>query len=120
MSFQPVSFGKYELVSRLAAGGMAEIFLARTKSIQIALTWSSPLDQFTISHLRLVSHGRTIAAATRVRKLKTKVTKSATFTVLSVSNLSKGTLRFTVKAARIGSGHPKVTLTTQVRQSRTS
>ena len=32
MSFQPVSFGKYELVSRLAAGGMAEIFLARTKS----------------------------------------------------------------------------------------
>ena len=34
MSFQPVSFGKYELVSRLAAGGMAEIFLARTKAIQ--------------------------------------------------------------------------------------
>jgi serine/threonine protein kinase len=34
MSFQPVAFGKYELVSRLAAGGMAEIFLARTKSIQ--------------------------------------------------------------------------------------
>jgi len=35
MSFQPVSFGKvFELVSRLAAGGMAEIFLARTKSIQ--------------------------------------------------------------------------------------
>ncbi|MDB4964542.1 MAG: Serine/threonine protein kinase PrkC, regulator of stationary phase [Myxococcales bacterium] len=33
MSFQPVSFGKYELVSRLAAGGMAEIFLARTKGI---------------------------------------------------------------------------------------
>src|SRR4051812_26990328 len=34
MSFQPVSFCKYELVSRLAAGGMAEIFLARTKGIQ--------------------------------------------------------------------------------------
>src|SRR2546421_521123 len=34
MSFQPVAFGKYELVSRLAAGGMAEIFLARTRSIQ--------------------------------------------------------------------------------------
>src|SRR6185312_2469630 len=34
MSFQPVSFGKYELVSRLAAGGMTGIFLARTKSIQ--------------------------------------------------------------------------------------
>jgi serine/threonine-protein kinase len=34
MSFHPVKFGKYELVSRLAAGGMAEIFLARTTSIQ--------------------------------------------------------------------------------------
>jgi hypothetical protein len=30
----------------------------------------------------------------------------------------KGKLRFTVKAARIGSGAPKVTLTTQVRQTR--
>jgi hypothetical protein len=36
-----------------------------------------------------------------------------------LSKLSKGTLRFTVKATKIGSGHPKVTLTTQVRQSRT-
>jgi hypothetical protein len=92
---------------------------ARTRSIQIALTWSSPLDRFAIGRLRLVSHGRTIAAAARVRKLKIKATKSATFTVLTVSNLSKGTLRFTVKATKIGSGHPKVTLTTQVRQSRT-
>jgi serine/threonine protein kinase len=34
MGVNPVPFGKYELISRLAAGGMAEIFLARTKSIQ--------------------------------------------------------------------------------------
>jgi serine/threonine-protein kinase len=34
MAINPVPFGKYELISRLAAGGMAEIFLARTKSIQ--------------------------------------------------------------------------------------
>jgi hypothetical protein len=91
---------------------------ARTKSIQVALTWSSPLDRFAISHLRLVSHGKTIAAAARVRKLKIKSTKTATFTLLTVTGLSKGTLRFNVKAAKIGSGHPKVTLTTQVRQSR--
>ena len=31
---EPVPFGKYELITRLATGGMAEIFLARTKSIQ--------------------------------------------------------------------------------------
>jgi hypothetical protein len=91
---------------------------ARTKSIQVALTWSSPLDRFTIGHLRLVSHGKTVATAARVRKLKIKSTKSATFILLTVTSLSKGTLRFTVKATRIGSGHPKVTLTTQVRQRR--
>jgi von Willebrand factor type A domain len=91
---------------------------ARTKSIQVALTWSSPLDRFAISHLRLVSHGKIVAAAARVRKLKIKSTKTATFTVLTVTGLSKGTLRFSVKAAKIGSHHPKVTLTTQVRQSR--
>jgi hypothetical protein len=91
---------------------------ARTKSIQVALTWSSPLDRFAISHLRLVSHGKTVAAAARVRKLKIKSTKTATFTLLTVTGLSKGTLRFSVKAAKIGSHHPKVTLTTQVRQSR--
>jgi serine/threonine-protein kinase len=34
MAINPVPFGKYELISRLAAGGMAEIFLARTKSLQ--------------------------------------------------------------------------------------
>lgn len=92
---------------------------ARTKSIQVALTWSSPLDKFTIRHLRLVSHGKTVASAARVRKLKLKSTKSTTFTLLTVTGLSKGTLRFTVKATKIGSGHPKVTLTTQVRQGRT-
>ena len=92
---------------------------AGTKSVQIALTWSSPLDRFTIGHLRLVRQGRTLAVAARVRTLKIKATKSATFTVLTVSRLSKGTLSFKVKATRVGSGQPKVTLTTQVRQSRT-
>jgi hypothetical protein len=42
----------------------------------------------------------------------------ATFAVVKVSRLVKGTLRFKVKAAKIGSGQPKVTLTTQVSQSR--
>jgi hypothetical protein len=93
---------------------------ANTKSLQIALTWASPLDQFTISHLRLVSHGKTIAVASRrkVRRLKVKRTKSQTFTVLRVSRLQKGKLKFRLKATRIGSGQPKVTLTTQVSRPR--
>jgi hypothetical protein len=90
-----------------------------TKAIQIALTWVSPLDKFSISNVRLINHGRTVARASRrVRKLKVKTSTSPTFTVLKVSGLSKGKLSFRVKATTIGSGVPKVTLTTQVSQGK--
>jgi hypothetical protein len=86
-----------------------------TKSLQIALTWASPLDRFAISGLKITSHGRTLARAARhVRKLKVKTTSSETFTILQVSGLVKGKLSFKVKALTIGSGQPQVTLTTQV------
>jgi hypothetical protein len=92
---------------------------AKTKSVQVALTWSSPLDRFAISNLRLVNNrGKTIATASRVKKLKIRLTKSSTFILLKVSNLSRGSLRFKVKALKIGSGHPKVRLTTQIRQGK--
>jgi hypothetical protein len=92
---------------------------ANTKSIQIALTWTSPLDKFTISNLKLTRNGRTIAQAARrkPRKLSVKTTTSQTFTVLKVSGLAKGKLSFRVKAAAVGSGQPQVTLTTQVTQA---
>lgn len=88
---------------------------ASTKSLQVALTWASPLDKFTISQLKLVRHGKTIARAARhIKKLKVSTVTSPTFTVLKISGLSKGKLTFKVKAATIGSGQPQVTLTTQV------
>jgi hypothetical protein len=90
---------------------------ANTKSLQIALTWSSPLDSFTISGLKLVNHGKTIAVAAR-GKLKVKRTTSATFVLLKVSALKRGTLRFKVKATKVGSGQPQATLTTQVSHAR--
>ena len=89
---------------------------ASTKSLQIALTWANPLDKFTISNLKIVKHGKTIAQSARrkVKKLKVTTTSSPTFTVLKVTGLTKGKLTFKVKAAAIGSGLPQVTLTTQV------
>jgi von Willebrand factor type A domain len=90
---------------------------ASTKSLQIALTWTSPLDKFTISNLKITSHGRTVARAAkrhRIRKLTVGTTTSQTFTLLKISGLRKGKLSFKVTAAAIGSGAPQVTLTTQV------
>jgi hypothetical protein len=93
---------------------------AATKTLQITLTWASPLDKFKLSGLRLVGKNGLIAVASRSRppgKLKVTKTASSTFTIVKVSKLRKGTLRFKVRAATIGSGASKVSLTTQVGQS---
>jgi hypothetical protein len=91
----------------------------KSRSAQLALSWTSPLDRFKISGLRIVRHGKVVArAARKARKLKVKVRTGSTFAVVKVSRLVKGKLRFKVKAATIGSGQPSVTLTTQVSQSR--
>jgi hypothetical protein len=92
-----------------------------TKSVQITLTWTSPLDKFKLSGLRLVNKGHLLAVASRPGKkpgkLKVSRTISSTFAVIKVSHLHKGQLSFAVKAATVGSGAPKVSLTTQVGQS---
>jgi hypothetical protein len=88
---------------------------AATKALQIALSWGDPADRFTVTSLRLIAQGKVIGAARpKVTKLKVKRTNGTTFSLLKVSKLRKGTLRFTIKAAKIGSGAPKVKITTQV------
>ena len=88
---------------------------ANTKSLQIALTWASPLDKFTLTGLKLTNHGKLVAKASRhVRHLTVKTTTSETFSIVTVSGLRKGKLSFKVKAATVGSGSPTVTLVTQV------
>jgi hypothetical protein len=90
----------------------------KAKSAQIALSWPSPLDKFKISNVRIVRGHKVVARASKVRKLKVKIHKGSTFAVVKVTRLVKGKLRFTVKATKVGSGAPKVTLTTQVSQTR--
>ena len=94
---------------------------AATKSVQVTLTWTSPLDKFKLSGLRLVNKGHLLAVASRPgkkpAKLKVSRTISSTFAVIKVSHLHKGQLSFAVRAAKVGSGEPKVSLTTQVGQS---
>jgi len=92
---------------------------AATRSIQITLSWNSPLDKFKLRLLKLVNRGRPVAVAPRRKPAKLKLTRTvgSTFTVVKVAGLRKGQLFFTVKATKVGSGAPKVSLTTQVGQS---
>jgi hypothetical protein len=101
----------------LAAGKAAMHTIAigaATRSVQIVLTWASPLDRFMLSRLRLDLNGKVRSP----RALKVERHGGTTFSVLDVSGLSRGNLRFSVKAARVGSGEPAVTLTTQVSQKK--
>jgi hypothetical protein len=88
---------------------------ASTKTLQIVLSWTSSLDKFKLAGLKLIAKGKVLAAGRpKVRKLNVQKKGGQTFLVAKVSGLRKGTLRFSVKAAKIGSGEPKVNLTTQV------
>jgi hypothetical protein len=95
---------------------------SKSKSAQLALSWTSPLDKFTISGIKVVRKGKVVAKSAKKhkkpKKLKVTVKTGSTFAVVKVSRLVKGKLKFKVKAATIGSGAPQVTLTTQVSQSR--
>jgi hypothetical protein len=105
---------------------------AKARAIQITLTWANPSDRFRLYGLKIVAGGQTVAVASssssasasrrrhrRPGKLGVKQTTSSTFTVLNVSHLRKGRLRFKVQAAKLRSG-PEATLTTQVSQIRRS
>ncbi len=91
-----------------------------TKTIQITLTWASPLDKFKLTGLRLVGKNGLLAVASRSHsqpsKLVVSKTISSTFAIVKVSKLKRGTLHFGVKALKVASGSPKATLTTQVGQ----
>ncbi len=95
---------------------------SKSKSAQLALSWTSPLDKFTISGIKVLRKGTVVAKSARKhkkpKKLKVKVKTGSTFAVIKVQRLVKGKLKFKVKATTIGSGQPQVTLTTQVSQSR--
>lgn len=88
---------------------------AKTKVLQIAMSWASPADRFKLGRLKLIVKGKVVAAARpKIAKLRVKRVNGKTFTVAKVRGLQKGTLRFSVKATQVLSGEPKVNVTTQV------
>jgi von Willebrand factor type A domain len=88
------------------------------RTAQLTLSWSNPADAFTISGVRIVKRGKVVAVASRKRHLRLTTRKGDTFLVVKVAGLTAGKLQFKVRATRLGSGSPRVSLTTQVTQSR--
>ncbi|MBM7516875.1 vWA domain-containing protein [Nocardioides nitrophenolicus] len=88
----------------------------KSRSAQLTLTWTSPLDAFKVKKLRIVRHGRVVAVKGRHLKVRTK--HGSTYLVIKVTRLTPGKLRFKVMNTAAGSGAPQVTVTTQVSQSR--
>jgi hypothetical protein len=88
---------------------------AKTKVLRVTLTWAQPGDNFKLTGMRIMSHGRVVAAArpqkvAKPKKLKVTVAAaSSTFTVLKVTHLRPGTLQFAVKGAKVSGGAVKVT-----------
>lgn len=91
---------------------------ARTRSIDLVLSWTSPLDAFTIGSIKLRTSRGTIASISR-KHLKIKRSAGKTFLNVHVSGLKRGKLRFKLRATTLGSATGSgVTLTTQATQNR--
>jgi hypothetical protein len=84
------------------------------KSVDLTMTWASPLDTFTISGVSLkTANGSTISVAKK--RLKIKRSSGKTFLDLHIRGLKKGKLHFKLKSKTLGSGtFAGVNLTTQV------
>jgi hypothetical protein len=87
---------------------------AKTKTLQVTLTWASPTSVFKLTGLRVKSKGKVVAVARpkpapKPKKLSVNVkAKSSTYSVVTIGHLTPGTLTFGVKAAK-ASGAVKVT-----------
>ncbi|MFN8215965.1 MAG: vWA domain-containing protein [Solirubrobacterales bacterium] len=90
---------------------------AATKAVRVVLSWASPQSRFALKGLTLVRGKQVLAAARPHRPRKLKVTTKATsktFAIYEVHGLSRGKLRFQVRAAKVAGGSARVI--TQVSQ----
>lgn len=82
----------------------------RAKSLELVLTWSSPLNRFDLKSVALKSRRG------KKRRLKIRRIRGETFLTVRISNLRQGTLRFQLVARKLGQAGTGVNLTTQASQ----
>lgn len=88
-----------------------------TRSVRFTLSWLNPNDSFDIGSFRIVRGGKLVGKS-RVRKLKVTKRRGASFLTVKVSRMTRGKLRFRVKASKLALPGTQVKLTTQATRSR--
>lgn len=88
-----------------------------TRSVRFTLSWLNPNDSFDIGSFRISRKGKVVAKS-RVRKLRVRKRRGASFLTVKVSRVTRGKLRFRVKANRITLPGVQAKLTTQATRSR--
>jgi von Willebrand factor type A domain len=88
-----------------------------TRSVFFALSWANPNDRFDIGSFRLSRKGKLVGKS-RVRRLRVRKRRGATFVSVKLSRLRRGRLLFRVRARRLTSTFGGVKLITQASRSR--
>jgi VWA domain-containing protein len=89
------------------------------RSVQFALSWAETADSFDIGGFKIVRKGKVVARSAKVRRLKVKKRKGATFVTVKVSKIVPGKLRFKVRARKVASStFTGVKLITQASRSK--
>jgi hypothetical protein len=90
---------------------------AKAKSVDLTLTWESPLDTFSINGIKLrTASGATVSVAKR--KLRIKRSAGRTYLNVHISGVSRGRLTFKLRSKVLASGSGSVRLITQAVPSR--
>jgi hypothetical protein len=87
------------------------------RSVRFTLSWLNPNDSFDIGSFRIVRKGKVVAKS-RARKLRVRKRRGASFLTVKVSRVTRGRLRFRVRARKITVPGVQAKLTTQATRSR--
>jgi hypothetical protein len=99
------------------AEGETVAVAASAETVQVALTWPDPGSSFDVTGIQLVSSGRVLTQADKLKPGKLKITKKRTKRSLDVriKNVKHGKLKFKIVAKKLGK---KTKVVTKIRQSK--
>jgi hypothetical protein len=87
------------------------------RSVTFTLSWADPNARFALVAPRVVRRGKTVAVASKPRRLSLTRRSGDTYLTVKLSGLVRGKLRYGVRAKQLGFSSSRVELTTQALRS---